>query len=318
MSKKKGFVILFLLILAIGTTSLFIPKDLNATIYGTIEGRVIAEDTGEGLKGVEVYLTEAKYGAQCGRAVTDENGYFKIGMVKEGLYKLEFVPKPSYISGTIPEPSPPPLVVHKFQKIPKNIITMEKGNILYFEKILRLGGSISGTVYKKENEINPLAGADVLARSKENVSKGKETDSEGRYKIEALEPHRDYMVSFSFSGYSVKHIDGVRVEAGEETSGIDFTIDFTDRTGIEGIVTSSADGKPIRHVHILVTKENFLIAHVYTNEYGKYSLSAMEPGFYRMRASIASYEPKPSIKEHIYVEKGKVTTVNFSLDTSSN
>jgi hypothetical protein len=157
MSKKKGFVISISLILAIGIMGLLIPKNLDATIYGTIKGRVIAEDTGEGLKGVRIILFEANYGGHFGRAVTDENGYFKIGMVKEGLYILSFDPQPPYISGTIPEPFPPPLVVHKFQKIPKDIITMKKGDILYFEKVLRLGGSISGTVYKKENGISPLA-----------------------------------------------------------------------------------------------------------------------------------------------------------------
>jgi len=195
---------------------------------------------------------------------------------------------------------------------------MEKGNILYFEKVLRLGGSISGTVYKKENGISPLAGAYVSTLSKRNDSKGKETDSEGSYKIEALEPGRAYLVSVSFFGYAMKHIDGVRVEAGEETSGIDFNIDFTDRTGVEGTVTSSVDGKPVRHAYVYVIRENEFVTSVHTDEDGKYSVLALEPGIYTLRASIASYEPKPSIKEHIYVEKGKVTTVNFSLDTSSN
>jgi len=116
----------------------------------------------------------------------------------------------------------------------------------------------------------------------------------------------------------MKHIDGIRVEAGKESSGVDFTIDFTDKTGVEGTVTSSADGKPIRHAYVYVIRENEFVASVHTDENGKYSLLAMEPGFYRMRASIASYEPKPSIKENIYVEKGKITTVNFSLDTSAS
>jgi len=320
MSKKKYFLILVTLFLAIGTTSLFIPKNLNSTIYGTIEGRVIADDTGEGLKGVKVYLTEAKYGGHFGRAVTDENGYFKIGMVKEGLYKLAFVPKPPYISGTIPEPSPPPLAVHKLQKIPKDIITMEKGNILYFEKILRLGGSISGTVYKKENGISPLAGAEVLIHSTDvsSYSHSTKTDSNGKFKLEALEPDGEYLVVAIVFGYARKNINSVIVEAGKETSGIDFIIDFTDKTCLEGIVISSIDGKPIKNVNVHVFKENELVASVHTDEDGKYSVLAMQPGIYTIMIPYGGYESKISTKKNIYIEKEKTTTVNFSLDRSSN
>lgn len=74
-----------LIILGLAAVGLFLlhPCHLEAEIYGKIKGRIIAEDTGEGLEGVEVriFYTDSNYAA-LDPTHTDKEGRFTFEEVK--------------------------------------------------------------------------------------------------------------------------------------------------------------------------------------------------------------------------------------------
>ena len=146
MSKKKYSLILLALILVIVLISLFFPKNLEATIYGSISGEIIAEDTGEGLEDVEVVLCKRGTSGDfflLDKRRTDKSGKAYFNMLKEGQYILLFitVPNSGYYADTGAEGI----------NIPgRPIITLEKGKHIEVRRKALVGGSVLIKIRKRD------------------------------------------------------------------------------------------------------------------------------------------------------------------------
>ncbi len=301
MSNKKIFLILIFFIF---TASLFIPKKLEATIHGSICGKVIREDTGVGVEGVKVALYNWKGRSASKNTVTDKNGNFYFDMIPEGEFYLLFLPSPPFIKETFP--------------FENKVILGKSESITDYIKSLKIGGSLSGTIYAGDGT-TPIDGVGIKAIAQGRLQSSVKSGLDGKYIISQLEPNDNYVVEIYPEGYPIKRIKAIKVEANKETSGIDFIIDLEDITGIEGKILSSKNGTPLINIGVAIFNINKeLKAELVTDENGKYSISNLEPGIYE----VAVYPPGQKlfdddiIKGNIFVRKGEKTKLDFLLDST--
>jgi len=315
MLNKKTFLILMLSILAI---TLFMSKNLEATIYGSICGKLKAGDTGMPLKKalIMLYLHHPKYGiSRPDCTFTDKEGNFCFKGLKEGRYYLTYIPEHLYLGND--ELFQVECFRNKNYNWPYTVI-LEKGKNVYTTITAdQIGGSISGRVLKGDG-VTPFPDVDVRALHSQSIDRSKE---DGSYLITHLIPADNYRLWADTSGYGYKIIAGIRVEAGKQTSGVDIIINTDDPTGVEGTVTTS-DGKPVEGEMVWVfIKDDFKGGWNFTDKDGKYSISALEPGIYTMKTHYytdAINAPKEKIIEGVVVEKGKKTKVDIILDSTFN
>lgn len=300
LNKKISLVLISLIF----TVSLFIPKNLEATIYGSICGKVIREDTGAGVEGVKVALYYWKGRSAYNNTVTDKNGNFCFDMIPEGEFYLLFLPSQPLIKETFPF---------------ENKVILGKGeNITNYIKSLKVGGSLTGSIYGGDGT-TPIDGVGIKAIAQGRLRSTLKSGIDGKYIISQLEPNDNYVVEIYPEGYAIQRIKGIKVEAYQETSGIDFIIDLEDITGIEGKILSSKDGTALINIGVAIFNINKeLKAELVTDENGKYSISNLEPGIYE----VAVYPPglklfdDDIIKGNIFVRKNEKTKVDFLLDST--
>jgi hypothetical protein len=150
--KRRAF-----LTLGIGIFYLIISFSVNflySTIYGSISGKVIGEDTGERIKGIHIVLYTLD-GYTVAFANTDKEGNFQFRMLKEGYYSLQFVPPSPYLLSPYWNKS-------RQERLKDGKVKLEKGQNIHIVKSLKVGGIISGFVYK-EDGVTPLEGVQIFA-----------------------------------------------------------------------------------------------------------------------------------------------------------
>jgi len=318
MLNKNPFWILMFSILAI---TLFIPKNLEATIYGSICGKVIAGDTGMPLSNAQImlYSHHPKYGiSNPNYTFTDKEGNFCFEMLGEGRYYLTYIPQHPYLGND--ELFTVEYVIKKNYNWPSTVI-LEKGKNVNIDIVAdQIGGSISGRVLKGDG-VTPFPEVNVNASSSEGNQSGDRSKEDGSYRITHLMPADNYRVELQLPGYGEKRITEIRVEANKDTSGIDIIVNTDDPTGVEGTVTAS-DGKPLEGKIVGVFRtDKYGTGWNFTDKDGKYSISGLEPGIYKIRIGYTMKiidRPKEKIIEGVVVEKGKTTRVDIVLDSSLN
>jgi hypothetical protein len=305
--KKKSFVWLigFVFLLFVFKSSLF------STVYGSISGRVTDED-GKPLENVGVGI----HGYQVGTTVTDKDGRYSFQMLKPGIYTIFFYPLHPYCYAD-----------------PLQSVYVPPGKIVVFNKVIKLGGAISGKVIKKDG--TPFSGVSVHAFARYGGSEEVTTGTDGKFFIGRLCPSDNYLLTANCNipGYAYKVVQNVKVERGKETKDITIVFDLDDITGIEGYVTSSIDGKPLEGVEIKFGfGERFSegrgidAGEAISDKNGYYYIKNLEPGYYHFLAlppikegqNFLEWSSLSKEKENIKVEKGKRTKVDFKLDIPSS
>ena len=302
---NKKPAILMALLAFIFAFVLITGTNVTAEMYSSISGRVIAEDTGEGLKDISVLLMAREGGRFL--AETNEDGLYVIKDLKPGEYIIFFQHKNL------------PYVMEE----PAEVVTLPKGkNLVNVNYVFELGGSIAGTVYKDDG-ITPLAGALVLAENTSlqrlDPSQGLVlTNSEGNFFLTGLKEADKWIVKVSYKGI-VDLAREVKVVKNEVTNGVNFVIPSS-TTGITGYVTSSIDGRPLHNVNVVLEEpgsEGKTIGETFSDENGKYSITGAPPGRYEATA----FHPESALdwitKENIIIEAGKSTEVNFEFPVSA-
>jgi len=296
----------------------FLPKMTEAKIYGTISGKVIAEDTGKGVKDAYVSLSpiNEKTGHLMGPRIVkaDEEGRFLFKNLSEGKYLLAVEPPPPYYGdeGYV--------LWGKYDKV--DTIILKKGGVVYnFVKVVKVGGSVSGRVTKGDGSGFP--GVSVFAWTI-GCTRSSETSSDGSFKIGGLMPSDEYEIKVTLQegDHPLYHDEwrrsrkGIKVEARKETMGIDFKIDLDDPTGIEGIVTSS-DGKPVEKAIIMVRIEEgneTMSGWTFTNNEGRYSIQGLSPGYGVVSVYFPINEQEIYEEKEVYISKGRKSEANFVLE----
>jgi hypothetical protein len=295
-------------------TVLFLPVVLtlcllsnsNATVYSSISGKVIGEDTGKGVSGVSVvaFLVGGGHGDRF-YAVTDGNGVYAFQDLNAGQYLMGFYKEDSqYVS-----------------EDPHVEVVLSKGkNAVNVNHILILGGSVSGTVYNADGT-TPMTGVSIYAkvpRSQEwiNNSKYRLTDGFGKFLLQGLPESDNCAVEVMVSGHA-RLTKTIKITKGTVTGNTNFTVTSDDTTGINGYVRSSIDNKPIRDAEVdLRDGTGSDIGYTRTDDTGKFSIVGAPPGAY----DVLAFWPEGGDwieKKNILVEYGKSTVVNFEFNRAA-
>ena len=114
---KRGF-ILFISIFLL----LFAVEGVYAEVYTSISGKVIAEDTGEGIGNVNILIHKCPTGRKC-RAISNDDGTYVVEDLPPGDYYIDFDPNESnYLHKKVPVK----VTLHKG----KHLTKVEKGTVL--------------------------------------------------------------------------------------------------------------------------------------------------------------------------------------------
>jgi 5-hydroxyisourate hydrolase-like protein (transthyretin family) len=307
---REGLKITIILSLLISSwIILFIPKTLDATVYGKIYGRVVKEDTGEGLKDFIVLLYhyyENRF-YEIDRIHTDKDGKFAFDRIKEGRYSLVFVA--DWECGYFIHESADPEIIKE------NAFNVKKGQHYKIEKKALLGGELRvfvknsyGTEFICPSNVDFFI--ELIGESGMPYGYGPHQNPArpGEYYLKM--PPGTYRCEVHVDGYPTQKAKDIRIEKGKiETR--EFTVDLNDSTGIEGTVISSEDGSPISEIWLAVYDENTNeeICTMRSDDNGHYVVVGLAPGKYRI---FCTY-PYKTFKG-IIVTEGKKTWFEIKIE----
>jgi hypothetical protein len=302
--KKRWVLCAFFLLISFGYT-----LTGDAEIYTSISGKVIAEDTRQGIAGVSVVTQreeDGKYGKSYS-ATTNEKGIYVLNDLKTGTYLLGFSKDGSpYIS------------VNPYLKV---ILPVGK-NVVNVNHTLILGGSVSGAISYKASGPVPSDEAMVMAKvpntPKEWVNENGDLISisqGGRFLLQGL-PESDNCIVTVEAHSIYKQTKTVKIQKGKITENVNFVINWDDITGISGTVKSSIDNRPFISFGILLRDmSGNAVAQTITDATGKYYIRSVPPGVYIVNVlHIAIPREEWIEKNNIIVEQGKSTEVNFEFN----
>ena len=312
---------------------------------GAISGTVVGEEAIAGAW-VVAFSRGNPFGMQNAFAITESDGSYKIDNLGQGMYVVA-----AYANGYIPE-----VYDDATSLLDIDLVTVANEEVTGINFVLEKGGSISGHVQDDQGE--PLANMKIVARSNEAFMPGASipglstflqmdyTDADGNYKIEGLSTG-EYVVSaclcdagahgviFYDGKTDINDADLVSVTQGEETTGIDFTLELP-TAKISGVVTDT-DGQPLKNIYIYYVQENEdfysnwgrLWKSAMTDENGYYELDHLAAGTYYvsawywdwMKFSGVWYENADSLKDAtpITLEDGQVRDdINMTLDMTGD
>ena len=133
-----------------------------------------------------------------------------------------------------------------------------------------------------------------------------------------MEPSDEYFIEFLQFGYRYPTFRNIKIRKNEVTN-IDFTVDFTDQTGIKGVI--KINGEIIEIGNVTMTFLNN--GNSYSmwsclsgiDENGEYSCLGLQPGMYRMEILLYYSENKRITKELIVeIKKDQMKTMNFNFN----
>jgi flagellar hook assembly protein FlgD/5-hydroxyisourate hydrolase-like protein (transthyretin family) len=264
--------------------------DFKLDALSTISGTVIDQNTKDPIVGAVVFAFPERGNPtpNPGDArsplvgKTDSLGQYKIANVHAGKYFV-LAEARGYLNEFWQEA--PDLAGAKAVEVP------ESGNVTGIDFTLEKGGAITGTVVSASDGA-PIGGAQVLAWNRaSNAAARGETNREGKYHLGALRTG-EYIVFVEAKGFKPQFFDGVetrdratpvKVEAPNETSGIDFKLEKSDarRGVIAGLVVSEADGNPIPNALVLALPvQPGPPALGFADHLGSYEIKGLAPGRY--------------------------------------
>lgn len=290
---------------------------LYSELTGTVTGKVIDEETGQGIKGVLIFIQSVgKRGDshRSYRSETDNNGSFIILEVEDGIYRIGFCPPSPYAWAKV---NPPDYSTDEK-------ITVEKGKTLTVFKKLRVGGTVEVRTFELPGK-KPLARVDIELYGVNNRllwrGNGCLTDSNGKMGTDGLD-EGIYELDARLEGYGMKRIQyEIKLK---ETTIIEIPFNSNSTTGVFGYVKCQ-DGTPLSDIGVGIAREDKYGWNLcYTDKNGFYSTIDLEPGNYTICISGTNPNEKTEDDEDVYIFikkpvtiiQGEKMQVNFSLDCS--
>jgi protocatechuate 3,4-dioxygenase beta subunit len=280
---------------------------------GAIKGRVVAADTGAGLRRARVMLrgSESRPGTNPQTSQTNENGEYEIKDVKPGRYTL-MVMRNGYVSQTYGQKSTD-MMSAMMSPMQGTQLTVRAGETLgqvNFQMIR--GGAVEGQITDQSNE--PLSRVMVQLsryrtmqgkRSLMPVSMG-QTDDRGHFRLFEIAPGSYYLsasyASFGFpdgggafpptyypGALSPQEASKIQVAPAAEITGINMALTEAASFTISGKVMRG-DGKPATGARLMSMRhppEGFgmMFGGSGVDADGSFKLSNMLPGKYRLTTS---------------------------------
>lgn len=294
--KNKAF-----LFAALGIVFFLVMQSPTLFASSTIRGKVIDEDTGEGIEGVEV--TVFKGITSMKQTYTDKNGEFFIYGVDPGQIDLMFLPLPPYAMPSY----------HKSRER----YNLARGKNLYVLKKLAIGGVIEGRIYEASTGL-PIKDSEIRGIWAQNqLPPDYSIDEDGNYIIEQLEPGI-YKLYVRVNGYGARMIKDIEVNKNKSTK-IDLPFDKSSPTRITGKVTCISSGRPVANLRVHLNSVN-LSTLAYTDANGEYVFCDILPGECEVYV-IGEDENEPDISKASKtflkkrnLTKGRGVTVNIEIN----
>jgi protocatechuate 3,4-dioxygenase beta subunit len=277
---------------------------------GAIKGRVVAADTGAGLRRARVMLrgSESRPGMNPQTSQTNENGEYEVREVKPGRYTL-MVMRNGYVSQTYGQKSADPM-----SRTQGTQLTIRAGETLgqvNFQMIR--GGAVEGQITDQNNE--PLSRV-MVQLSRYRTMQGKrslipasmaQTDDRGHFRLFEVPPGSYYLSatyrSFGFpdgggafpptyypGALSPQEASKVQVAPAAEITGINMALTEMVSFTISGKVMAG-DGKPASGARLMSTRHppeadfGMMFGGGGVDPDGSFKLSNMLPGKYRLTAN---------------------------------
>jgi len=281
---------------------------------GAIKGRVVAADTGAGLRRARVTLrgSEARPGSNPQTSQTNEDGEYEIKDVKPGRYTL-MVMRNGYVSQTYGQKSTDLMSAMMMSPTQGTQLTVHAGETLgqvNFQMIR--GGAVEGQITDQNNE--PLSRV-MVQLSRYRTLQGKrslmpvgmaQTDDRGHFRLFEIAPGSYYLsasyASFGFpdgggtfpptyypGALSPQEASKLQVPPAAEITGINMALTEAASFTISGKVMRS-DGKPATGARLMSMRhppEGFAMMFGGTgvDADGSFKLSNLLPGKYRLTSS---------------------------------
>ena len=288
-----------------------------------LSGTVKADATGEPLEEAlaMVYRNNNGTWEQFVGAITQPDGTYTVGGLRTGSYKVEFIDFNGVYAGQFYKDKP---TLKGATPVGVTAGATRKG----VDARLDLCGSISGTAMDSAT-LEPLGGIDVVAYVKVGTRwegwNWTQTAADGTYSFPGMQPGT-YKVEFSdftmgaYAGEFYKDqltlakANDVIVVAGQDTGGIDGTLDFGGK--ITGTVTSAADESPVAgtwvNAYKLVGSAWQWFGGAEANGDGFYSIGGLRTGSYK----VEFFDPSGQNAWEFYDGQGtlaKATPISVTL-----
>ncbi|MFN3649991.1 MAG: carboxypeptidase regulatory-like domain-containing protein [Armatimonadota bacterium] len=140
------------------------------------------------------------------------------------------------------------------------------------------------------------------------------TDAEGDFSLRNL-PSGDYNLLFLKGGYGDHLESGVAVALGETTYVEVVLSEVTGGGSLTGLVRTT-DGAPLAGVQVEVLRDGVRQASALTDRFGRYRVSALQPGTYSARFSKSGFAP--ATLTGLVVSNGRTTTADARLSNSED
>ncbi|MCI0624668.1 MAG: carboxypeptidase-like regulatory domain-containing protein [Acidobacteria bacterium] len=303
---------------------------------GAIKGRVVAADTGSGLRRVRVMLqgSESRPGTNPQTSQTNENGEYEIKEVKPGRYTL-MVMRNGYVPQTYGQKSADPMSRGQGTQL-----TIRAGETLGQVNLQMIrGGAVEGQITDQNNE--PLSRV-MVQLTRYRTFQGKRnlmpvsmanTDDRGHFRLFEIPPGSYYLSatyrSFGFpdgggafpptyypGALSPQEATKIQVNPAGEITGINLALTEMVSFTISGKVLGS-DGKPASGARLMSMRHppeadfGMMFGGGGVDPDGNFKLSNMLPGKYRLTASTGREGKTES--GSVIVEVGNEDLQNISV-----
>jgi hypothetical protein len=239
---------------------------------GLISGHV-RNSVGEPIGDVEVTV-----GSELGIAVceSDSNGAFSLGLLPEGVYRIELRPASSIyaIGGS-------------------RAVTVDAvGGAQDIEFVLSFAGQVSGSVMTSTGGIGGATVQTTVLLPGDTVpftTQMTESNGDGSYVLTNLPAGASYAIIARADGYAHGYVTDIMVLAGELTSGVDFNLNPTDPGKVSGSVLEKLTMEPVDGAAIFFTGENGSTSLALTDAQGAYTSDELPAGLYSVQVLAVGY-----------------------------
>jgi 5-hydroxyisourate hydrolase-like protein (transthyretin family) len=287
-------------------------------IRSRIQGKFLDKETGEPLEGVVVTLFAkdslgvffANY-----KTKTDKNGRFILDQVVYGEHII-MGEKTGYVTY---QPRYKITQIYGGRKLVE-VLHIEEGEIRHLDIKMERGGQLLAKIFKKdENGISPYTDFSAQIGFKagdtiddiftlDGISEGGEYFTDG---LEASDRYTLRINAVEYAGYP-EFETNFEIKKGETTI-IEHTFDFTDNTGVTGVIY--LDNEPVE-IAVLTLQDinNHVVAEASTQMEYKYSFKNIPPGTYTLRVYFSKEKKEYWPSRKILIEKGILKNFDIKVN----
>lgn len=307
-SDKPNLKIFFLLIYIFWLNHL-----VFSDISFNVTGKVIDEETGDGIKGIKIIIFH-KFSSKVD-TITDEDGFFRIGYLSNGIYGIDFRPPKPYAWENINYSSLDQFAAKGMQTFKID------GKSVFILKKCKIGGILELRAFEKDTN-KPIEGIKVFSKDLNLALQSltvNSTNSQGIYSLERLAEGK-CDIYLQKDGLFMKHLKDIEIKS-KQTTTVEVPYNLASKAKIIGRVICRQTNEPIKDIFVNISGRNGIqgSAKCYTDNNGHFAVADMVVGKYELFIFyINDKDERKWISKTVFVNKDRPVNVNFSLDCNLN